>query len=815
MISILHKLKKLRGRNLDELRVRGAQAAHAFAERRGWSEQARVPSDAAMLRLIDAAQPGGGIVTADSLLAHFHARPSKFFAGFDDKEGTTAELRGRFGGETQKAVVERAERIIAGRFDLLGLRDLNFGDPIDWHLEPVSGKRTPRAHWSRIAYLDAGVAGDKKITWELNRQQYFMTLGRAYWHTNDERYARTFAAHLDAWMDANPPKLGINWASSLEVAFRAMSWAWAFHFFKDSPHLTPPLFLRALKFLYLHARHLETYLSTYFSPNTHLTGEALGLLYVGTILPELRAAARWRALGSGVMLAELERHVRPDGVYFEQSSYYHRYTADFYTHLYLLARRHNESDQSVIEKKLSALLDHLMFITRPDGTTPLFGDDDGGRLVQLDERAANDFRATLANGAALFRRADYKYVAGAEATEELLWLCGVAELKIFDQLDSHPPARGSQAFADGGYYVMRDGWTERANYLLIDCGPHGQANCGHAHADALSFELAARGRTLLVDPGTYTYTASSELRDSFRGAAAHNVLLIDGEPSSVPGAAFTWRHVAQSAPRQWISRERFDYFEGAHDGYGRLNSPATHARSILFLKNDYWVMRDTIETTGAHTYETRFHLIPETHLVIEATENFYAVRERGDAAAPALQIFSPAIDGAWQSETGWMSDCYGRRREAPICARSIRATGPQNFVTFLIPHAAPQLMDETRVLELDAQGGRAFSLQMRGDVNDVLLITGGQLVEAGRITTDCAWAWLRFRRGEELPEELILIGGRQLLLDDREIIRAATPLGYLAARRAGNKWLVETDADVSFSMIAPDASRPDIALSSR
>ena len=48
--------------------------------------------------------------------------------------------------------------------------------------------------------------------------------------------------------------------------------------------------MRVLKFLYLNGRHLETYLSTYFSPNTHLTGEALGLFYLGTLLPEFKDA---------------------------------------------------------------------------------------------------------------------------------------------------------------------------------------------------------------------------------------------------------------------------------------------------------------------------------------------------------------------------------------------------------------------------------------------------------------------------------------------------------------------------------------------
>ena len=292
---MLEKLKKLKGRSPDELRVRSAQALAAYIERRGWSEQTRLPNDAAIFEMLKAIGTKRGSVSAESLLEHFRARTStKFFAAFLNQQATIADLRRRFGPGAQEKAVERANRIEKGRFDLLGLRDLYFGETVDWHLEPVSGKKAPDLHWSLIGELDSETTGDKKIIWELNRHQHFMTLGRAYWYTHDERYSKTFVAHLNSWMDQNHPKNGINWFSSLEVAFRAISWLWGFYFFRQSPELTPSVYLRALKFLYVHARHLETYLSTYYSPNTHLTGEALGLFYLGTLLPEFQSAAQWR-----------------------------------------------------------------------------------------------------------------------------------------------------------------------------------------------------------------------------------------------------------------------------------------------------------------------------------------------------------------------------------------------------------------------------------------------------------------------------------------------------------------------------------------
>src|SRR5258705_3140890 len=393
------KIKNLR---FDEVRVRSSQKFAALAELGGWSSLAKLPTEGALLEMLDGEHTGRRHGSAQEFFEHFRSRTEpKFFAGFDAKNASLEHLRNRW-PEAELEILDQADRIVEGHFDLLGWRDLNFGHPIDWHLEPTSGKRTPLIHWSKLDYLDAELAGDKKIVWELNRHQYFTTLGQAYWLTADERYAQTFAAHLESWMEQNPPKLGINWASSLEVAFRSISWLWGFYFFRGSPSFSSQTFLRALRFLYLHARHLETYLSTYFSPNTHLTGEALGLFYLGVLLPEFKDAARWRETGKRILLEQLPIHVRPDGVYFEQSSYYHRYTTDFYTHFLILSRANREAFSGEVESTLRSLLDHLMYITRPDGTTPLFGDDDGGRLVMLDHNPANDFRATLSTGAALF-----------------------------------------------------------------------------------------------------------------------------------------------------------------------------------------------------------------------------------------------------------------------------------------------------------------------------------------------------------------------------------------------------------------------------
>lgn len=802
--SFQNRIGRLWMMSVDELRVRSSQAVAAFAERRGWSSLTRLPSDRSLLRLLRPVRFGEKRIKSNhALLEHFRARSEPaFFAAFAEQKAIVGELRRRWPA-AEEQIIDEANRIMAGSFDLLGLRDLAFGDPINWSLEPISGKSAPSLHWSRLDYLDADLIGDKKIVWELNRHQYFVRLGQAYWLTNDEKYAETFIAHLESWMAQNPPQVGINWASSLEIALRSISWIWAFYFFQNSPKLNSATFSRALKVLYLNARHLETYLSTYFSPNTHLTGEALGLFYLGTLLPEFREAAAWRATGLKILVEQLARQVKPDGVYFEQSSYYHRYTTDFYTHLLLLSRANQERLNSQVEARLKSLLDHLMYITRPDGTTPFFGDDDGGRLMMLDRRPANDFRAALSTGAALFERSDYKFVAG-ELAEETLWLLGTEGARAFDRTKLQEPAEESRAFPDGGYYVMRDGWHRNANYLLFDCGPHGADNCGHAHADALAIEVTAHGRPSLIDSGTYTYTGSPELRDWFRGSSAHNVLMVDGESSSLAAGPFSWTTAARCEPLSWINERRFDYVAGRHNGYQRLSQPATVTRSILFLKNDYWLMRDHVTSVGSHQLDLRFHFASGSDLAfkpgVKSTHGQRTPINGGDrllvenAQRSGLQVNAFGPKGQWRSEDGWVSHSYGERAPAPVCVFSAKSEGSEELITLLlpIPGRAATTFD---VVEVEAIGGRAFQITSEHHCDLVLMrdARSSKQVETVRLVSDFNWTWARFSRvGDNVPDELLVLEGQRLELDGKEILKSARTISFLVASRIGDRFRLET-----------------------
>jgi hypothetical protein len=684
------KLKKLSGKSLHEIGARSRQELSKLGER-VFGSAAEMNDRALLKRLSPPSRNGSAEGTTELILERIRAcvrnaesksRMHTFLPSLASREEIARIVEQRFPVE-RRALIEKADRAIDARFDLLGLEGLSFGDPIDWRLEPTSGRRTNLDHWSKIDYLDSRVAGDKKVTWELNRHSHFVTFGQAYWLTGDEKYSESFIAQAASWMDANPPSRGINWASSLEVAFRAIAWLWALHFFAASHKLTSRFALRLLKQLWAHGRHVNSYLSHYFSANTHLTGEALALFYLGTALPEFREAARWRSTGIQILLEQMPKHVRPDGVYFEQSSYYQRYTVDFYTHLLVLARASGARLPADVEERLALLVDHLMWMTRPDGSAAIVGDDDGGRLITLATRNSNDYRDTIATAAAIFNRGDWKSVAG-EAKVETLWLLGPAGLKSYDAIELQPPAACSRAFTEGGYYVMRDVWSSESSYVLIDCGPHGSSSCGHAHADALAIEFAANGKTWLVDPGTFTYTGNQELRDQFRSTQAHNTVTVDDQSQSLPSGPFSWQHVARANAREFVNQPDFDFFEGSHDGYERLADPVTHTRSVLFLKQhpcSCLIVKDRFQANDQHIYTLRYHFPAGCSADADGNQ---VIATSNDGRQLKISVIGSTPPSA-RIEEGWVSEAYGRRDPAVVAVFEAKGSGAQEFLSFISP----------------------------------------------------------------------------------------------------------------------------------
>lgn len=675
---MISKLKKLKGRSFAELADRGRQKVGALAERTGLQGSGAL-SDEQFLGSLNCEASD-----ACQLLEYFRHREKKhFYPSFDDRERTTEVLRRQFPQEQERLVLQ-AEKILNGRFDLLGFSDLDFGGPMpDWHLEPLSRKRSPLAHRSEIAEIDSADSGDKKIVWELNRHQYFMALGSAYWLTGDEKYANGALKHIEDWIAKNPLKLGVNWISSLEVAYRSISWIWALNFFLHSSAMKPEMLVQMLKILAINGRHIENNLSTYSSPNTHLTGEALALFTLGTFLPEIFDADRWRSKGRGILENELDKQFRDDGGYVEQSTHYHRYTADIYLGFYILLRSQGES--VAFPPKFTQSLEFLSHMAQPNGRTPLIGDDDGGRLHFLDSRPIDDFRATLAVGAALLKDSNLKFVAG-EASPELLWLFGPQGIDDFDSIQAVRPAETSRPFAESGFYSIKSGWENDATFLLIDCGPHGFLNGGHAHADALGFVLSVSGIPVFVDSGTHNYTADLGSRNYFRSTSAHNCLTVDGESSSLAGGPFAWESMANCELLEWkVDRSGTVFFRGKHDGFARLG--VGYEREVRFVTGGEIRIVDKITTRAPHSFAVNFILSPDIDIVSCDAKSVLLRTKDGnqDLLRIDTKLADDCVSDGWKTRAAEISPRYGSLIETSKLVLEVEAGSDFEIVNRLIP----------------------------------------------------------------------------------------------------------------------------------
>ena len=613
--------------------------------------------------------------------------PSRFFEGVVSEQ--TPGLIAQKMREAYNQTVAAAEMVCHRRFDLLGYHGLRFGDPVDWHLDPISGRRAPLVHWSRLDPLDPATVRDIKVVWELSRHQWLVHLGQAYSLTEDEHYAEAFAICLKSWLHANPPSMGINWASSLEVALRLISWCWALALFRRSKTLSSEFFASLLSAIQAHASHIERYLSYYSSPNAHLTGEALGLVYAGVLFPEFQAADRWRKLGTQILIEQSERQILADGVYFEQSTCYQRYTAEIYLHFLILAARNGIEIPTTVRERVQRLLDFLLVIHLPDGSLPRIGDADGGWLLPLAPRAAADARGVFAIGAAFFGRPDYAWAAGG-VTPEVLWLLGPSGLKAYQQLRPAAPAmEPSCLFPEGGYAVMRGGWRLDAHHLIFDAGPLGcPLSGGHGHADLLSIQCSVFGEPYLVDSGTYCYTADPAWRDFFRSTTAHSTVMLDGAGQAVPAGPFAWERRPQARLRRWLSTEAFDFADAEHNAYCRLSDPVVHRRRVLFVKPRYWLVVDDLQGAAEHRVELRFQFAP-MEVTVDPTlwARAYGPRGRGLLIRPFAMVALKAEvrEGEVAPIQGWVSPDYGQRRPAPVLIYSAVTCLPLRIVTLLLP----------------------------------------------------------------------------------------------------------------------------------
>lgn len=495
------------------------------------------------------------------------------------------------------------------------------GDDIDWGTRPVP---------------------DNEWVWQLNRMSFWEAMGRAYWHTGDEKYAEAWGEQLIDWTRKNPNDENHKYAwRSIETGIRGYRWTGLFQRFIDSPSFTPEVLVAFLNSCYDHAEYLMTKYTT--RSNWGLM-EAEGMAFIAITFPEFINAEKWRDEAFRRLNNEINIQVYPDGHQRELAMGYHLGCIGWFLRTYELAKMNgieNAFPDSYLER-IEKMCEVPMKLCLPNGTNVQFGDAWEGTPGQHKNR--------FKEWAEFFGRDDFLYLAT-------------------DGKDGKMPDSTAFALPFSGLYSMRSGWDEDAVCLVLKCGPDGGS---HSQPDNGTFDLYAGGRNLMPDAGSYIYSGNPEGRAWFRQTKVHQTLTLDGKNSKYNPNLILWQ-----------PGDSLDILVVENKSYENL----THQRSVFFVDKKYFIVVDEAIGSATGDVDIHFQLAPGAGSANFNRENL-TVQTGFNQGWNVFVQTQPQPGLQLEEEEGWVSFKYTEKEPRLAFRYSLKKESENSnvrFVSLVIP----------------------------------------------------------------------------------------------------------------------------------
>jgi len=509
----------------------------------------------------------------------------------------------------------------------------------------------------------------------LHKFYYAVGLGKLYTETRNTKYVHKWVELTEYWIDSVEP----GFIATDVTGRRIQNWIFAHYYFVtegQTAEISPQIYRKFLRSLH----EQIDYLCRNLTPSrNHRTLELYAIFLGAVVFPEMKDSKRWLDFSLAEITKNIKDDLLEDGVHCELSTDYHHIVLKNLLGIRKLAKVNQIPFDCEADNRIRQALEFAKYIHKPDGYIPALSDGDSGCFLDL-----------LHLGYELY------------GDPELLYVASRGKLGI-------RPHYRSRGFHESGYYVLRSGWGERGNsfaderYLVFDCGPLGRGN--HGHFDLLNMEMAAFGRSLIVDPGRYTYNETDDInwRVHFRSTGSHNTVLVDGKNQ----IRYTYNarkgkfKIAGPEPeyelKQFIHKENADLLHGVARSH---EYSATHERQIFFACLDYWIISDLLYSDRSHEYELRFHLSNEAHGKVNLTETGSSV----SVHAPHLIITQSSNSSlTYTIDSGYISPVYGKKLQAPIL--KTKYTGHRVlFHSILFPYKScrPEIHIEQLHVQSDA-----------------------------------------------------------------------------------------------------------------
>jgi hypothetical protein len=575
-------------------------------------------------------------------------------------------------------IILDANRTINGIYNLLGSSDVGL-NPIEWHTDFKTGFKWPSGTFYK-KYIQENIKSDSdvKVPRELSRGHHLLKSALAYVITGKKEYSEVCVAQMNNWIEENPLMFSINWGCTMDVAIRAVNWIWTLGLIKGSGSLDSISTERIKGSLYQHGwfTYRNPEISKYYNGN-HYLSDLTGQIYLALLFSGMEEPEIWLEKGKAELFREIRLQILPTGMSFERSTHYNRLVLELILFSILILKKNNQEIPSDIWYRLEKMFEFLMYSLKPDGTSPIIGDKDNGRLLPFGAEETNNFKYLLSLGALLFNRSDFKQ-HGDGFNVYCSILAGDDSLERWNTIPDLPAERESKAFPDAGLYIMRG----KNDYLIFNATGKGKypelGPASHTHSDLFSFELFTLGKSFLIDPGTYLYTSDADMRMLYRSTKMHNTVTVDGESQNRIRRDVLWDFSRDAIPEvlKWESNSGMDKVTAIHNGYCRLKEPVTHQRTIIFDKDiEKWMIEDIIDGRGFHTVEWFFHF--DTGIDFTITGN--VVKTTCEDKKNIVLAFDQMAGLILRKEKSFISKSYGIKEDGHVLVAMIKVIMPLKF----------------------------------------------------------------------------------------------------------------------------------------
>jgi len=439
----------------------------------------------------------------------------------------------------------------------------------------------------------------------LARQHKMVDIAFLYFEkNNDPKYIRYFESQmrsLNAALEADQYEKiedGNGVYEAFRSGYRILNWLWIHNMFLNETEYSDQDQLVTIATLLQHGQHLYERNDSYRSGN-HQTRGMSALAMLSILLRDFKGTDKWMERAMLRLAEHLDREINDDGFQFERSVHYHMSDINNLFYVHQLAQFNSIEVDKAWEEKLKGLFTTLVKVAYPDRSAPVLQDDTDNPWAET-----NDISGAMTLGYLLFEDPEFGYFASDKVDDRVYWFLSNEQIAKLDSIEKKRPVYGSLAFPTTNYYIMREGWQPNDKMMIISAGVDDEKP-DHQHGDILGIQAMAHGHTILPN---YQVRYSLKDLDVFKNSLVKNVALVDNELQgknwiSNKGGSGFGKFLKLPDPKviAWETQEDFDFFAGRHDGFEDIG--VQYTRQVIFVKNDFWIVKDDFISDSAHQYK--------------------------------------------------------------------------------------------------------------------------------------------------------------------------------------------------------------------